>query len=271
MAEQIEPGAQVETKVEPAVEVKQEPAAEVKVESGGARAEGSETAVVKIEPEVKVEPEPKPVDWRDKRIAQLTAKLREAQPLKTAESAPGAGALPAAGTPEFDQAVAQRAAGLAAQASFNQACEDVAKAGRTAFTDFDERISNFSNIVDQANPTEANAYAQLVATAIETGEGAKILHELGGDLNRAQTLLGLSPTKLAMELTRMAVGATPRREISQAAKPITPIGKTLSSDAEIRPDDPGRADKLSTKTWMERRNAQAAEVWARDNPHKRRA
>jgi hypothetical protein len=46
------------------------------------------------------------------------------------------------------------------------------------------------------------------------------------------------------------------QQISKAAKPITPLnGRGVAHEA-INPDDPTRADGLSTKAWMERREAQ---------------
>ncbi len=62
--------------------------------------------------------------------------------------------------------------------------------------------------------------------------------------------MALPPIKMAVELTKIASGQG--RQVSGAAKPITPVGGRGASHDAIDPTDPERADKLSTAEWMKR-------------------
>lgn len=230
------------------------------------------------EPEPPAEGEPEPVppaaaapksDWKDRRIAKLTARLREreAAPAPVAPGPEQKALVP--GTPEFEAEVERRAATRASQEAaaiqFGKDCEATAKAGKAAYADFDDRVNNLKQVYDPTSQDEVVAYNTFLALAIETGEGAKIIHQLGGDLDEAQRILALSPTKMAMELTKMATGAGPKREVSQTPKPITPIRPAPSSMSTIDPRDPSAADRLSTAEWMKRREEQVAA----QNPRRR--
>lgn len=221
-------------------------------------------------PDPAPEPEPDPApqgakpDWRDRRIAQLTARLREAQaqPKPAAPAVDPSPAPPAGDPAEFRRQVQSEAARLSQQNAFTQACTDTAAAGRLAFPDFDARVGQLTQLVDQSDVTSVQQYNTLVSAAIETGQGAALIHRLGGDLNEASRLLSLPPIKLAVELARMAdrtmdgghdtVGA--RKPLP---KPITTVAnRGASANATIDPRDPDRADQLDTAEWMRRREAQ---------------
>jgi hypothetical protein len=218
------------------------------------------------------EPDPAPApaaDWKDKRIAQLTAKLREVEKAPKAAAPvqppnPGVVAMP--GTPEFQALVdaeANKKAGVVAQVqAFNAACDATAAEGRKVWQDFDSRVANLQKLVDGTNPAEVQLFNNFLAAAIETGEGPKVIYELGGDLNEAHRILTLPPIKMGVALVKLAVGQGPAREISGAPKPIKPVGNT-NTNVEARPDDPDQGDRLSTAEWMKRRNAQVDQKFAR--------
>lgn len=204
-----------------------------------------------------IEPEPKAVatsDWRDRRIAKLTAQLREAQAGKT----PATTAAPAVGTPEFDTAVEVEAARRTTLAQFNSDCERVAAQGRKDFPDFESRVGALAQLVDQADPRSVAGYADFISAAIETGEGAKVIHGLGADLNEAERILALPPIKMAIELAKLAAKAD-APDLSRVPKPPTPVGNRGASHTSIDPRDKDRADHLSTAEWMARREAQIAQ------------
>lgn len=204
-------------------------------------------------------------DWRDRRIAQLTARLRAEEAKGRGNGAPTL--PPATGTQqpegqdtnaEIERLANLRAADIAARVDFNRRCDDTAKAGRTEFGElqFNSRINGLMQLVDRQDPSSVATYNQFLEAAMESGSGAKIIHDLGGDLNRASEILSLPPVKMAMELARMA-GAEARKE-STAPKPITPVG-SRSKNEVIDPRDTERADHLDTKSWMERRQKQVNE------------
>lgn len=199
-------------------------------------------------------------DWRNKRIDQLTARLREAQAeLARAKAGEAGPATTGVSPPPADiEALANaRALEIAQVNEFNRACNEVAQAGRQAFPDFNGRIDALRGLVNPADPSEAQSYNTFLASALETGEAHRLLHHLGGNLDEAQRILSLPPTKMAMELAKLAV--RPPEQLSQAPKPIRPIaGGRQGPHTAIAPDDPERADNLSTAEWMRRREEQIA-------------
>jgi len=241
-------GAEGQTEVEPATE------AAPKIE-----------LTPQPEPEAKPEPAPKQ-DWRDKRIAQLTARLREVQskaPVATPEPsgtpAPAGALDPASFSAAVEVAAEAKAEAKTALAVFNEACNLTAAKGKAAYKDFDSSVKNLQTLIDGGDPKEAAAYNSFVYAAIETGEGAKVLYELGQDPDEAMRIMSLSPVKMGIEMAKRALGAGPAREISNAPRPITSVSRNgRSANVEITPGDKERADQLSTKTWMERREAEVA-------------
>jgi hypothetical protein len=226
-----------------------EGAASDSVDSGAAP-KGPEAA----KPAAPAAEEPKDEDWRDRRIAQLTAKLH-AERNKNGASAPAASSDVAAA--EDVNAVAAR---MVAEQNFNNACNSAAAEGRKAYADFDTRLGGLKQIVDPNDPAEVAAYNRMLAAIIETGEAPRLLYELGGDPNKASKMLGLSaqaPMKLAVELTKMAL-TKGEPAPSAAPKPITPVGDRGRSSTPIDPTDKDKADGLSTSDWMARREADVA-------------
>lgn len=248
------PDPTVEDKPETKVEVKAEEKPEIKVES-------KETA-----PEVKVEtkPEVKPADtapvvkpdWKDSRIAELTAKLnkeraRVAEPPKA----------PAESEADFNARVEARAQVLASEKaavqSWDDQCNAVARKGKEQFTDFDSRLWEIKRVVDANDPKEVAQYNTMLAAAIETGRAPELLHELGGDLSEARRLMALPPMKLAVELAQRAAKIEAVPEPSKLDKPIKPVGSGGVHYEGIAPDDAQRGTKLPIAIWMEQREKQA--------------
>lgn len=219
----------------------------------------------KAAPEPEPAPGPEPpagaspqaaVPWYEKRIAKLTAQLAEERGKKAA--APPTGYRTQA---EFDAAVAQRATQEAAAREWDQKCEAVAAEGRRVYPDFEGKVNSILRLVDRNNPGEWNNYLQFLATAIETGKGHDIIHKLGSDLNEASRILSMPAAKMAVEVTKMSLVDDGSNRVSNAPKPITPVGSRGAQHTSIAPDDPENADKLSTAEWMARREAQVAARW----------
>lgn len=220
------------------------------------------------------QPEPAPArapdSWKDRRISELTAKLRNTQAeLAQARTGgqpqePGASPPPPP-QPQLDESEVNRRASLmardlSARQEFDRSCNETATAGRLAFPDFDSRVNSLRGLVNPNDPSEASSYNTFLTAAIDTGEGAKVLHTLGGDLNEAQRIMSLSPTKMAAELTRLALrGIDDGGTVSGTPRPIRPVqGGRQASHSQIAPDDPERADGLSSAEWFARRNAQVS-------------
>ena len=201
-------------------------------------------------------------DWRDRRIAQLTARLRATEQQKPAEPAsqPAAGSGTGPSTVDLVRREAERlATELEVTREFNRQCEATAAAGRTAFGKeaFDGRVQQLTQVVDRSDPASLTAYNLLLHAAIETGKGPELIHRLGGDLNEASRLMALPPVKLGIELAKLA--AAPQVELSAAPKPIRPVTNRGASHEAIDPTDNERAGQLSTAEWMRRREEQLVE------------
>jgi hypothetical protein len=212
---------------------------------------------------------PRP-DWRDARIATLTGRLRQTQEELARANGQPAATPPAAGAasptaPASTAAVVpaaeieRQAAEIVAKRAFDDKCNAEAAVGKQAFGEaaFNERVAALKTLVDPTDGESIGRYNTLLEAAIETGQGHKILHELGGDPNRAFELMRMSPVKLGLEMAKLA---GPQAVVeTNAPKPITPVGQRAPSTHPIDPRDPTRAAQLSTAEWMKRREAQVAE------------
>lgn len=248
-AEQIAAAEQAktteQTKTSETTSAEQTASGETTKTEGGETTAAGETKTETTEP-----------DWREKRIAVLTARLAEertknAQP-KTTTTETG-DTVPRS---EVDRLAGEQARIMAANAAFNQACNDVAIQGRKAYPDFDAKVAELRKLVDPSDPQQAAAYNQFLADVLDTGDGAKIIHTLGSDLNEASRVLGLAGARRGMELVQI-VNRAPG-EISKLDKPITALRGGGAAHSTIRPDDPERGDSLTTAEWMKRREEQVA-------------
>jgi len=197
-------------------------------------------------------------DWREKRIAKLTAQLAEARRQADAAAAKAAQTNPAAeaglrpGTPEFEATIAREAEARL----FAQRCNEVATSGRLAFKDFDQKIMQLVEVAELGTSQGQQKYNQFLAAVLETGTPEKVLYELGNDPEEAERLLGLPPAKMGIELGRRMAAGAGVPAVSGAPKPVTPIGGRGGAHEAIDPADPTRADHLSKVEWMRRRNEQ---------------
>ncbi len=159
---------------------------------------------------------------------------------------------------EIDRLIDQRANEKAAQLAFDRECNSMVEQGKEEFADFDTRLAAFTRINDATDPVVQGKYWTLVRGLLETGSGAKLIHELSQDLDTANRLMNLSPTKLGFELAKLA-NKEPPEPVSQAKKPISPVGQKSVSHITTKPDDPERASTLTTAEWMARRQSQVDE------------
>lgn len=202
-------------------------------------------------------PVAKPTDWRDGEIA----KLRDQLVRERAKEPPKPLAAPEAPT-DLDARVEARAQALRSAEDFTRSCEAAAKVGRETFTDFPARLGEITTkLVDYRDPASTARYNQFLRDTFEAADGdasvvAKIIYELGGDLNEANNIMNMSSAKRGAELARLS--SREPSAVSGAPKPITPIGSHGEQHLSVKASDPTRADTLSTASWMERRNAEVA-------------
>jgi hypothetical protein len=228
------------------------------------------------------DPPPAP-DWRDRRIGEQQARLRErnariqdlerqlaaanGQQPPPPQSGQGDGRQPPVpGQPPFtppgpqdiQRQINEEAQRLASQQEFNRRCNEVAEAGRRVYNNFDQRVQRLTGLVDGNDPGQVSQYNAFLSAAMETGQATRLIYDLGGDLNEASRIMALDPVKMAVELTRLSARATTTDQTG-APRPITPLTTGAQGQrAAIQPDDPDSADNLSTEEWMRRREEQIA-------------
>ena len=204
-------------------------------------------------------------DWREVRLRQQSARIKKLEEdLKRAKVAEGAPPAPAGDPPpaaspttDFDQRVRAATAAQVAQIEFNRKCNEAAVEGRKVFPEtFDRNIAALLKLVDANDPPAVKNYTNFVEVAIDTGKGPELLNRLGGDLNEAMRLLALSPTRQAVELTKLALAEGQVAAPSAAPKPITTVGDSGRSHDPIDPTDSTKADRLSKVEWFRRREEQ---------------
>lgn len=217
-------------------------------------------------------PAEKTTDWRDRRIARLTAQLREEQQKgKAATAAPAAKAAPLDPTADFNSRVAAAAAAQVAATRFNEKSNAAAASGRAKYGK-DEFNSSIRSLVSQFVPDDSDRdalgrYNAFITAALATGHAEDVIYELGRNLDEAESVMELDPLEMTAELTRrFAVptsgsAAANKNEISGAPKPIRPI--VPGNETILDPTNPDQAGKLSTAEWMARRNEQVAKRSAR--------
>ena len=166
--------------------------------------------------------------------AELT-RLRSGQqpPAAAPQQAPAQLAVNPA---DFEGAVNQRAEQLAVQRAaeqrFNEDCNKVAAEGKAAYKEeFEAALAN----LQMAGVTTAENLQAIIGT----GDGARLIYELGSDPAEAARIFQMPPTLRAIELgKRAAVKPTKAAAaVSNAPAPIKPLDGSARVSSEPRDDD----------------------------------
>lgn len=222
---------------------------------------------------------PQQTDWRDRRIGEQQQRLRErnARIAELEAQLRGQGGQPPQpgqgnGTqqPQFQQQPAfpqqgdiqrqinEAAERMAAAREFNRRCDDVAMEGRKLYQNFDGRVQRLVGLIDNNDPVQVQKYNDFLSACLETGQAARLVFDLGGDLNEAARIMALDPMRMAVELTKLSSRVS-TTEASRAPSPLTPAASIAQSmRTSVQPDDAENADSLSTEEWMRRREEQVA-------------
>lgn len=201
-------------------------------------------------------PEPPKSDWRDARIAELTAKLHEERKKKVQVAEPQRpGETPA----QFDERVEARARELNSQTEWARQCNSVIENGKAAYPDWQAKVDTIRKMVDPGDQGEVLKYNNFLAAAMETGQAHQILYDLAANPGEAKRLMDLSPVKQAAALATLMAGRKKEKEPSGAPAPITPVGGHGAHFEEINPDDPDRGMQLPKADWFARREKQVAD------------
>ncbi len=221
------------------------------------------------EPTPTPEPTPAPAaaappakDWKDARIAELTAKINALKSAPTPAPVAAPGETPEAFTARVQEEAGRLAAQIAEVNDFNNKCNTVAEQGKKEFPDFDSRIAAARSVVNGQDVVEVAQFNAVLSAALETGVAHKLLHALGETPGEVKRLMGLSPMKMGMEMAMRAakLGAgPPAPEPSGAPAPIEPIGSRGKHYDGLDTATPNGV-KLPIGEWMKQREEHAAKI-----------
>ena len=188
---------------------------------GGADKGGEEPAADGEKTPEKAEEPVKP-DWRDRRIARLTADKRMLE-ARVSQAPPAAQAAAAEG--EVDREAIrneerQRLAAEAAQAEFDDACNKVVADGKKRYSDWDATITKITNAVAPLHELEGKY--RFVTLLLDTSDPGKVLHDIGQDPDRMEEILAMRPGRMVIELEKIAK-AKPKKDISEVDPPPSHI------------------------------------------------
>lgn len=127
---------------------------------------------------------------------------------------------------------------------FNADCNRTLESGQKDFPDFEaarvDIIAAFGSTI--------NRRPDFLEAINEIPDGHKVFYHLGKNLDEADRVLRLPPTKMAIELTKLssALGKPPApKPVSKVPAPITPIGGTGRAAGVVLDD------KLSMDKWSD--------------------
>ena len=200
---------------------------------------------------------------KQERIDRLTAEKAElARQLELARAGAGADAEARAAeiTREATRLAQEEAGKIAAWNSFTGALNTAIAEGQKEFgtEKFDTSVQALRGLHDQNDPDTHQRYLNMLQAVLDTGAPAKLIAHLGEDPNEAARIMGLTPTKMGVELGKLAIRDA--EEVSKAPKPITPVTGVGRNHVAIAAEDTERADGLDMRVWMERRGAHVQEV-----------
>ncbi|MEN6549713.1 MAG: hypothetical protein ABFE07_27025, partial [Armatimonadia bacterium] len=157
---------------------------------------------------------------------------------------------------EVEARAQAKAEQIAEQRRFVESCNELAKTGSKEFPDFNTKIADLQRLVDKDDPSSIARYNEMLQAVLATENGHEVLYRLGSDLNKAAQVLNLSGARLGVELARLGATAGEAGTVTSAPPPLKPIASKGQTRAEIRPDDPERADELDKHAWFARRQKQ---------------
>jgi len=196
----------------------------------------------------------------DKLTAQKAELEREVAKLKSGQSSDAA-AMQAEIAEKAAKLAQEEATKIASWNSFTGALNAAISEGQKEFgaEKFDASVGALRALHDNTDPDTNQRYLSMLQAMLDTGAAPKLIAALGEDPNEAARIMGLTPTKMGVELGKLTSRGV--EEVSGAPKPITPISGVGRTHVAISAEDPERSDQISDmRVWMERRSAHVTEV-----------
>lgn len=213
-------------------------------------------------------------DWATRRIDTLTANWRGTE--RALEEEKARVRILEATVEEFqknnpealkgltDKQIQEKAEAVAkdllAQREWDTACNNLYEKGKSTFKagdgtlGWDDALAKFKQAGGLPSP--------VIAAALDTDDPSGVIYELAQDLNEAAKIFGLSPTKMAIRLDRMAQDIA-RRQVEAAEKAKPKVSKAPApvepeSGSEAGEDFSGDPEKWPSDKWHAWREKQVA-------------
>lgn len=195
----------------------------------------------------------------DRLTAQKAALEAEVTKLKTAQP-PDMQAMQAEIAAKATEIAKGEAEKIAAWNSFTSSLNSAIAEGQKEFgaEKFDKAVASLRTLHDNSDPAANDQYLGMLQTILDTGVASKLIAQLGEDPSEAARIMGLSPTKMGVELGKLAYRDV--EDVSKAPKPLTPISGAGRNHVNVAAEDTERADGLDMRVWMERRNKHVGDV-----------
>ena len=113
------------------------------------------------------------------------------------------------------------------QREFDRSANDIYEKGVKEYPDFEQSLSNFKML--------GGLQPAVVEAAMETGEAAKVLYELGKNPDEAARIMALPPTKMAVAVAKIAVKPSSAPAVSKAPPPIKSLTAPAARSKPTRP------------------------------------
>jgi hypothetical protein len=208
-----------------------------------------------VQPQEQQEQKAAPADWALRRIAEITAKRREAEAeaARWKEQYERAQALVPADQQQHqpqqnvDQLARAYAENMRAQEREQERLVSIEQAGRKEFgAEFDTAVANL-NAAGVGGP-------EFLRVIAEIPNAEKVVAWLGkhDNLGEAVRIAGLSPIQMGIEMTKLSTKAAKEmtKQISKAPAPIQAIEGGSSGSDTVEPS-------VGSKEWFEWRNKNA--------------
>lgn len=185
------------------------------------------------------EPEkPKQKSWEQRRIDELTRKRREEERARTraeeraaqleAELAKARSGTPGEPTPKpavDEETVRARVrAEMEAERAGREFGEKTGKVLQDGLKTFGDDFERVRAETTETFGQELGARPDFFEALVELPDAARVFYELGQNPERLDEVLRMSPTRMAIELTRMNDAKPAPKTISKAPAPIAPVG-----------------------------------------------
>lgn len=126
----------------------------------------------------------------------------------------------------------------------------------------DAKYHDYDEVVGKPFEQGGPAISDLMAEAIKLeANGVDVAYHLGTNVKESIRIAKLPPLQQAIEIGKLAVKlagqAPPTKKVSSAPSPIRPVGANSTAPA-LNPLDPRSTKAMSTKQWIDARNAQEA-------------